>query len=161
MLRLVFDELPVPDQETSINSGSISCHRCHHYVCDSCQNFVVPAKCIKSVTTGKTYKIRQSLTCCTDYVIYCATCTLWNRQCVGSSINFRSSLSNHKSHINKNKRTCQLLNHFIDKLCSHTLSDLQFILIEQAATKTEYREGHWQAQLWTYVPYGFNSKKRI
>ena len=97
----------------------------------------------------------DSLSCRTDYVIYCATCTLCNnRQCVGSCINFRSRLSNHKSHIKKNKRTCRLVNHFIDNSCSHTLSDLKFVLIEQVATKTEkfleHREDYWQAQLWTY-----------
>ena len=100
-----------------------------------------------------------------DYVIYCAICTLCNIRCVGSSIKFRSRLSNHKSHIKKNKKTCRLVNHFIDNSCSHTLSDLKFILIEQVTTKTEkfleYREGYWQAQLWTYEPYGFTAKKRI
>ena len=122
-------------------------------------------KRIKSVTTGKSYKIRQSLSCRTDYVIYCAICTLCNKQCVGSSIKFRSRLSNHKGHIKKNKRTCGLVNHFIDNSCSHTLSDLKFILIEQVTTKTEkfleYREGYWQAQLWTCEPYGFNAKKEF
>ena len=154
---------PVADQETGINSGIIGCYRCHRQVCDAFQNFLVPAKRIKSITTGKSYKIRQSLSCRTGYVIYCATCTLCNRRCVGSSVNFRSRLSNRKSHIKKNKRTCRLVNHFIDNSCSHTLSDLKFILIEQVATKTEkfleYREGYWKAQLWTYEPYDFSAKK--
>ena len=136
---LVLSSLPVADQETIINSGIISCYRCHQQVCDACQNFLVPvpAKPIKSVTTGKSYKIRQSLSCRTDYVIYCAICTLCNRQCVGSSINFRSRLSNHKSHIKKNKITCWLVNHFIDNSCGHTLSDLKFSLIQQIVTKTD------------------------
>ena len=60
---------------------------------------------------------------------------------------------------------CRLASYFIDNSCSHTLSDLKFILIEQVTTKTEkfleYKEGYWQAQLWTYEPYGFNAKKRI
>ena len=114
----------------------------------------LPAKHIKNVTMGKSYKIRQSLSCRTDYVIYCATCTLCNRQCISSFINFRSCLSNHKNHIEKNKRTCRLVNHFIDDSCSHTLSHAKFILTEQVATKTEkfleHRKGCWQAQLWTY-----------
>ena len=41
---------------------------------------------LKSVVTGKSYKIRQSLFCRTDYNIYCAICTLCNKQCVGSSV---------------------------------------------------------------------------
>ena len=127
---LVPSSLPVVDQENSIYSGIIRYYRCHRQVCNACQNFLVPAKRIKSVTTGKSYKIRRSLSCPTDYVIYCATCTLCNKHCVGSSIKFRSHLSNHKNHIKKNKRTCRLVNHFIDNSYSHTLSDLKFILIE-------------------------------
>ena len=46
---------------------------------------------------------------------------------------------------------------------AHTLSDFKFILIEQVAAKTEkfleYSEGNWQAQLWTYEPYGLNAKR--
>ena len=77
----------------------------------------------------------------------------------------RSRLSNHKSYIKKNKRKCQLVNHFIDNLCSNTLSDLNINLIKQVTTKTEkfleYKEGYWQAQLWRYELYGFNAKQEF
>ena len=134
---LVPSSLPDTVQENCTDSYNIGCYRCHRRVCDACQSFLVPAKRIKSVVTSKSYKIRQSLSCRTDYVIYCATCTLCNGQCVGPCINFRSRLSNHKNHIKKNKRTCRLVNHFIDNSCSHTLADLKFVLIEQVATKTD------------------------
>ena len=146
----------------AFNSGSIGCYRCHRQVCDTCKNFLVPAKRIKVLPRAK---LTKSDSCChvALTIIYCATCILCNKQCVGSSINFRSRLSNRKSHIKKSKRTCRLVNHFIGNSCSHTLSDLKFILIEQVAAKSEkflkYREGYWQAQLWTYEPYGFNAKK--
>ena len=55
---LVPSSLPVADQENSINSGIIGCYTCHQQVCDTCQNFLVPAKRIKSVTTGNSYKIK-------------------------------------------------------------------------------------------------------
>ena len=53
---LVPSSLPVADQENSINSGIIGCNRCHQQVCDACQNFLVPAKRIKSVTQAKVTK---------------------------------------------------------------------------------------------------------
>ena len=63
----------------------------------------------------------------------------------------------------KYKRTCLLVNHFIDNSCSHTLADLKFVLIEQVATKTdtflEHSEGYWQAQLWTYESHGLTQRK--
>ena len=98
-------------------------------------------------------------------LFYCDICLLCNRQCVGSSVNFRARLSNHKSHIKQKKRTCCLVNHFIDNAHDHPLSSLKFVLIEKVSTKTdkflEQREGHWQAQLWTYEPYAFNAKKEF
>ena len=69
--------------------------------------------------------------------IYCAICPLCNRQCVGSSVNFCARLSNHKSHIKQKKRTCRLVNHFIDNAHDHPFSSLKFVLIEQVSTKTE------------------------
>ena len=34
------------------------CFKCHHKVCDACQNFLLPYRRIISVATGKSYKIR-------------------------------------------------------------------------------------------------------
>ena len=88
-----------------------------------------------------------------------------NRQCVGSAIDFRRRLSNYKSHIKKHKRTCRLVNHFIDNNSDQPLDCLKFTLIEQVSNKTEKdleeREGYWQAQLWTFEPFGFNAKKEF
>ena len=81
----------------------IYCFKCHRKVCDACQKFLLPYKRIISVATGKSYKIRQHLSCRTDFVIYCAFCKKCNRQCVGSAIDFRRRLFNYKSHIKKNK----------------------------------------------------------
>ena len=129
----------------------VGCFRCDRKVCDACHNFLLPSNRIKSVPTGKGYKIRHSLSCRTDYIIYCAICLLCDRQCVGSSVNFRARLSNHKGHIKQKKKTCRLVNHFIDNAHDHPLSSLKFVLIEQVSTKTEefleQREGYWQAQL--------------
>ena len=81
---LLPSSLPDIVQENCTDSDNIGCYGCHLQVCDACQNFLIPAKCIKSVVTRKSYKIRQSLSCRTDYVIYCAVCTLCNKQYVVS-----------------------------------------------------------------------------
>ena len=95
---LVPSALPDLNRTDTSNSDVVGCFRCDRKVCDACHNFLLPSNRIKSVATGKNYKIRHSLSCCTDYIIYCALCLLCNRQCVGSSVNFRARLSNHKSH---------------------------------------------------------------
>ena len=147
-----------------VSSDALGCFRGDRKICDACHNFLLPAKHIKSVVTGKSYKIRQALSCRTDYIIYCALCTLCNKQCVGSSVKFRARLSNHKSHIKQKKRKCRLVNHFIDNSHDHQLSHLKFILIEQVSAKTKdflEKRGYWQAQLWTYQPYSFNARKEF
>ena len=111
------------------------CFKCHRKVCDACQNFLLPYRHIISVATGKSYKIRQHLSCQTDFVIYSAFCKKCNRQCGGSAIDFRYRLSNYKSHIKKQKRTCRLVNHFIDNSSDHPLDCLKFTLIEQVSNK--------------------------
>ena len=160
---LVPSALPDLNRTDTSNSDVVGCFRCDRKVCDACHNFLLPSNRIKSVATGKSYKIRHLLSCRTDYIICCAICLLCNRQCVGSSVNFRARLFSHKSHIKQKKRTCRLVNHFIDNAHDHPLSSLKFVLIEQVSTKTEefleQRVGYWQAQLWTYEPYGFNAKK--
>ena len=83
---LVPSALPDVNSTESISSDALGCFQCDQKVCDACHNFLLPAKCIKSVVTGKCYKIRQALSCRTDYIIYCALCTLCNKQCVGSSV---------------------------------------------------------------------------
>ena len=162
---LVPSALPDVNSSESVSNDALGCFRCDLKVCDACHNFLLLAKRIKSIVTGKSFKIRQALSCRTDYIIYCALCTLCNKQCVGSSVKFRARLSNHKSHIKQEKRTCRLVNHFIDNSHDRQLSHLKFILIEQVSTKTEHflekREGCWQAQLWTYEPYGFNARKEF
>ena len=142
------------------------CFKCHCKVCDACQNFLLPYRRIISVATGKSYKIRQHMSCRTDFVIYSTFCKKCNRQCVSSAIDFRCRLYNYKSHIkNKNAHVDLHVNHFIDNSSDHPLDCLKLTLIEQVSNKTEKdleeREGYWQAQLWTLEPFGFNAKKRI
>ena len=68
--------LPDLNRSDNLNSDVIGCLRCDRKVCDACHNFLLPSNRIKSVATGKSYKIRHSLSCSTDYIIYCAICLL-------------------------------------------------------------------------------------
>ena len=95
---LVPSALPDVNSAESISSDALSCFRCDRKVCDACHNFLLPAKHIKSVVTEKSYKIRQALSCRTDYIIYCALCTLCHKQCVGSSVKFRARIQPQESH---------------------------------------------------------------
>ena len=67
---LVPSALPEVNSVESVSSDALSCFRCDRKVCDACHNFLLPAKRIKSVVTGKSYKIRQALSCRTFIVPY-------------------------------------------------------------------------------------------
>ena len=101
---------------------------------------------IISVATGKSYKIRQYLSCRTDFVIYCAFCKKCNRQVSVQPSILDAGCPNYKSHIKKQKRTYRLVNHFIDNSSDHPLDCLKFTFIEQVSNKTEKdleeREGY-------------------
>ena len=75
------EDLLVPSALPDLNSDVVGCFHCDRKVCDACHNFLLPSNRIKSVATGKSYKIRHSLSCHTDYIIYCAICLLCNKQC--------------------------------------------------------------------------------
>ena len=120
---------------TTPQTDNPGCFKCHRKVCDACYNFLLPYRRIISVATGKSYKIRQHLSCRTNFVIYWAFCKKCNRQCVGSAIDFRRSLSNYKSHIKKRKRTCRLVNHFIDNSSDHPLDYLKLTLQSKFPTR--------------------------
>ena len=60
--------------------------------------------------------INKSITCQSVGVIYLAECITCETSCVGYSVgNLPKRLSNHRSHIKKNIKTCRLTSHFIEK----------------------------------------------
>ena len=75
-------------------------------------------------------------------VVYLAHCVTCNLQGVGSTVNFKSRLANYKSHIKYNKRTCSIVNHFID-VHGGDHSSLKFMLIDQHHDKVRNRENFW------------------
>ena len=82
--------------------------------CDCCRNFLVTGDWFRSIATNKVFKIGKSHTCTLANVVYLAQCVECGLQGVGSSVNFKKRLANYKSHIKQKRRTCGILNHFLD-----------------------------------------------
>ena len=74
--------------------------------------------------------IFRDVTCTSQNVIYLASCVTCNLQGVGSTVNFKTSLANYKSHIKYKRRTCSIVNHLID-VHGGEHSSLKFMLIDQ------------------------------
>ena len=67
-----------------------------------------------SVSTGQSYKVRQSINCQSKNVICVVKCVKCNLQVVGHSKKISKRISNYFSHTKQKRRTCSIGNHFID-----------------------------------------------
>ena len=139
---------PPPD------AGCKKCGRCKV----SCP-ILKESRSFSSTNTGKTYKIRQKLTCESDWLIYLATCRKCKGQYVGKSKTiFKKRHSNHKCEI---KNQIGGLGHHYGGSSPCGYQDLSIQLIEQVEVKTldflAERELFWQHQIRAYVQNGKNA----
>ena len=138
---------------TPLDPGCTKCvKKCH-----ACP-IINETKVFTSTNTKKTYKIRESVDCDSEWVIYLSTCRKCKWQYVGKSKTpFKRRHSNHKVEIRKQ----------VGGLGHHygggggggcTYADITITIIEQVEKKTfEFlaeRECYWQHQLRVYVQNG-------
>ena len=102
----------------------------------------------RAAATGRTFRIRKSLTCTSSYVVYLAECVLCGLQGVGSTANFKSRLANYKSHIKHMRRTCSIVNHFV-YMHGADYSSLEFMHIDQHYRELLRNENFWIGMLLT------------
>ena len=141
-------------------------------MCALCNLYVSPTKIATSYNTNNTYKIKGTITCDSEYIIYQIKDSICKIDYVGYSTEIKRRWSNHKSHIKKYIKSCELSTHInfgapdkhplnrstqamYDKDLSSQLSVifLEEVTIdpswnyEQILEKMEAREYHWQCQL--------------
>ena len=84
----------------------------------------------RASATGRLFEINKPLTCTSENIVYLASCGICDLQGVGSTVCFKSRLANYKSHIKHKRKTCSIVNHFID-IHEADHSSLKFMLIDQ------------------------------
>ena len=88
----------------SIVVPAAGCFNCDKTRCDLCKNFFVNSETFSSAQTGKTYFVRQKLSCNSSNVIYLGHCGKCNLQYVGSTTTeFKVRFRNHKSSMKTNR----------------------------------------------------------
>ena len=143
-------ELLAPSNPFKMRSdtGPTGCFKYKSKRCDCCKNFLEEGSTFTSKISGRVFQIGKLLTCTSDNVVYLACCVACGLQGVGSTINFKTRLANYKSHIKRNKRTCGIVNHFLD--CHGTdHSLLKFKLIDQRRGNLRECENFWIGMLLT------------
>lgn len=114
--------------KTDLLSNHIGGYKKCDKKCESCDFFVIPTDTVECFATKKTYKVRRNLSCESKYVIYLAFCILCMKQGVGSTFDWKPRMRNYKSHINKGKKTCRIVKHFLEE--HQGFHNLRFILLD-------------------------------
>ena len=187
-----FKEEPSPSGSTPVsvvNPTSIpledptwGCHSCPK-TCTLCKNFLQVSRTFTSPKTSQTYKIKSHIDCTTKNVIYlildlkCAEIFYIGYTTDCMAVRWR----NHKSHIKKSIKSCELASHFvslsstthkIDKSTQATFTSelkehLAIILIESVKPQTgldveatlKEREDFWQGALKSTPLFGGINKR--
>ena len=140
--------------------------KCNESRCDICKNCMAFKNEFTCTATGKTYKVRDDLTCKSDNAIYLINCKKCKQQYVGSAYegNFKPRFRVHKSDINTGKVRCGVARHFLNNCTRiNKLENVEVQLIEEVKKgnydlegKLWLREKYWQTQLFT-LTHGMNS----
>ena len=138
-------------QEPVENPGCFKCKKCK-VACPVLNEGTT----FTSTNTGRAYKIRQHLTCDSNFVIYLVTCNLCSGQYVGKSQTpFKSRHSRHKYEI-KNKIGGLGHHYGGQRQCKY--DNLTVQIIDQVPNgekiKLAQKETFWQHQLRCYVENG-------
>ena len=152
----------MPSVLPSSLSESPGCYQCNSKRCVMCADHLVEATSVTSHHSGKTFQLRNRLSCNSTniiYLLYCNKCK--HTQYIGETKNtLKTRFYLHRSHIKKNTGTL-VTQHF--NKTNHTLNDMKCIAVERVyghglEARLE-RERAWMARLQTLQPHGLNSNE--
>ena len=165
---------------TNIEEGG--CYHCNSR-CKACRLYICESKTAQGYHSGYTVNIIGQLDCNTVGVCYLVKDKVCRRASVGSTVNnFKTRWQNHKSHIRKAVRSCEISCHLNDnqfhnltkeplKTFDNELSDqieviifekLDFskcLTLEDRSRVAKERESFWQNQLMTLSDFGGLNKR--
>lgn len=83
-------------------------------------------------TTKEQFKIRQYLTCTSDWVIYVLWCPCSHLYVKETKCEFKVRLNNHRYTIRKCRKDLPVYKHFVE--AGHLERDIRFMILEQIPT---------------------------
>ena len=89
---------------------------------------MVETTATKCFATGRIFKIRRDSLCETKNIIYEAYCLNCQKVGIGSTVSWKPRLSNYKSHIKNNVKSCKIVGHFIEECIG--VHNLLFIIVD-------------------------------
>ena len=98
--------------ELSGSSKDSGCFHCES-LCKACKLFIKASKTAQSFHTDYIVNIKGKIDCNVEGVCYLINDKVCRRSSVGSTINnFKTRWRNHKAHIKKGIRSCEIARHF-------------------------------------------------
>ena len=169
----------VVEHSSNIEEGG--CYQCMPR-CKACRLFICETKTAQSFHTDYSVSILGRIDCNTVGVCYLVNDLVCRRSSVGSTINnFKSRWQNHKSHIRKGVKSCEIATHFnsefhdlvkepLKAFDSELSNQLEVIIFEkldfskcqsqdEKVSIAKERESFWQNQLMTLDCYGGLNKR--
>ena len=173
----------VIDHDIIDDTTEKGCFKCEAN-CKLCRDFIDCPDKIKSFHTNQEFSFKYNLNCKSKNIIYKLDDLICKKTSVGSSITGMSTRwTNHKSHIRKSVKSCEIANHFSSTI-NHVLDKKSKISIFDDQLKTQIRvtiidqiyfkdsdnddfklrklkekEAFWQNQLKTLSCYGGFNKR--
>ncbi len=168
--------------EVAGDNPEFGCFGCEKS-CDLCKHFLIKSKPFTTPNTTQTFKIKSHIDCNSENVIY----LIFDKKCpqvfyIGyTQDSMKVRWRNHKSHIKKCKKSCEIASHFtaninsvhkLDKssqaLYTSQLKEHLSVLIIECLEPVEgvdmrdtmhQRENFWQAELKSATMYGGINKR--
>jgi len=132
--------------------------KCESENCVTC-DLMITGTTFKSTMTGKEYKFMPSVGCHTKIIIYLVTCESCKKQYVGKTA--QSLKQRHYGHRREiDQQSSSLGQHFAGS-CGYTSFRIQIIDHTTSAECLQRREGYWQHELMTLLPWGLNTRDEL
>ena len=146
-----------PGKLPQLKNRQILTKRCRMRKCSTCTHLNC-SRYFTSTVTKRSYPLRFSATCYSNYVIYLITCTKCKKQYVGmTTTHLRNRINQHRSNILRNK-PIYISRHF--NFPNHSIDNLSVQIIDRVTNgsleELQQLERFWIHTLHTLQPRGLN-----
>jgi len=132
--------------------------KCDSENCVTC-DLMLTGTTFKSTMTGKEYKFMPNVGCHTKIIIYLVTCDKCKKQYVGKTA--QSLKQRHYGHRREIDQQSSYLGQHFAGSCGYTSFRIQIIDHTSSPDCLQRREGYWQHELMTLLPWGLNTRDEL
>ena len=135
----------VSNEQEIHNTTDFGCKSCNN--CYFCKSYIIETDTFKSFECDTTFKVKHSIECHTEGVIYLILDYACKRSYVGSTIdNMKIRMSNYKSHLKTSYKGCEVAQHFSQCPDIHSLYSNDAVSSRSKIYQTKF-DAHLSSQI--------------